>query len=271
MRDDVCEHAVAARAVPCRAAASMKHGEPSGCVAQSRHSYLFIIEGGRRYPAIWRLSFAFRRAVTRYDESVNSLYPRRATGADRGRRRARARGGRRPRPRAGRGTASAPDRSRYAPSRSRTREASAGARGPGARRSSHAGKLYIYRTSTPTVANHGAARRYLSSTATGSPLRHWSSFSRYAFLASISPSIRSSMSGPRWPPLRRGAGGVGGRGQWRADAPRQCRMHRPGVPRRSRHRAASACGFLPCHGGSPVRVPYRNRHGADRSALGFRR
>jgi hypothetical protein len=194
-----------------------------------------------------------------------------ARRADRGRRRARARGGRRPRPRAGRGTASAPDRSRYAPSRSRTREASAGARGPGARRSSHAGKLYIYRTSTPTVANHGAARRYLSSTATGSPLRHWSSFSRYAFLASISPSIRSSMSGPRWPPLRRGAGGVGGRGQWRADAPRQCRMHRPGVPRRSRHRAASACGFLPCHGGSPVRVPYRNRHGADRSALGFRR
>jgi hypothetical protein len=256
-----------------RAAASMKHGEPSGCVAQSRHSYLFIIEGGRRYPAIWRLSFAFRRAVTRYDESVNSLYPRRATGGPgpAPRRRARARGGRRPRPRAGRGTASAPDRSRYAPSRSRTREASAGARGPGARRSSHAGKLYIYRTSTPTVANHGAARRYLSSTATGSPLRHWSSFSRYAFLASISPSIRSSMSGPRWPPLRRGAGGVGGRGQWRADAPRQCRMHRPGVPRRSRHRAASACGFLPCHGGSPVRVPYRNRHGADRSALGFRR
>jgi hypothetical protein len=94
----------------------------------------------------------------------------------------------------------------------------------------------IYRTSTPTVANHGAARRYLSSTATGTPLRHWSSFSRYAFLASIFPSIRSSMSGPRWPPLRRGAGGVGGRGRWRVGAAMGARRAAP-VPHAPSRRA----------------------------------
>lgn len=140
----------------------------------------------------------------------------------------------------------------------------------------------IYRTSTPTVANHGAARRGATSPVP-LPERRFVTGRASRATPYRPPFLHRSdhqcpgLAGLRW---RRGAGGVGGRAHdgasarpWRAPrragpagaVPSPASPASPATVRRVR------CGFLLCHGGSPVRVPYRNRHGADRSALGFRR
>ena len=222
------------------ARASMKHcmghGEPSGCVAQWRHSYLFIrVKGGDEIrPVSCDFRARHRRTATlslKRKGTLTALAGRVVNTYRRACRVSSPVSGISPVPRRG--------------------NMSVGRRGAraGRRRGAALSLQYRYRNAASSLVELVALR---------------------AFSASISPSIRSSMSGPRWPPLLRGAGGVGGRVRWRVGAASAaCTV--PACPRRSRHRAASAYGFLPCHGGNPVRVPYRNRRGAVRSPLGFRR
>jgi hypothetical protein len=165
------------------------------------------------------------------------------------------------------------DRSRYAPSRSRTREASTGARGPGSVLSIVLSIELVRRRLPEPRGGAALSLQYRYRNAASSLVEllalrllglHFSIDPIIDVRASLAPAAagRGRCRRTRAMARRRGHGRAR-----RASA--ACTV--PACPRRSRHRAASAYGFLPCHGGNPVRVPYRNRHGADRSALGFRR
>ena len=158
------------------ARASMKHcmghGEPSGCVAQWRHSYLFIrVKGGDEIrPVSCDFRARHRRTATlslKRKGTLTALAGRVVNTYRRACRVSSPVSGISPVPRRG--------------------NMSVGRRGAraGRRRGAALSLQYRYRNAASSLVELVALR---------------------AFSASISPSIRSSMSGPRWPPLAAGRG-----------------------------------------------------------------